>query len=71
MLPDVTLSSRRAEENAEVASVIHRLRSPDMSLQPAEAGQHLDLTTQELNKLEFKAIFDEVSRLKQIQESDA
>lgn len=71
MLPDATLSSRRAEENAEVASVIHRLRSPDMSLQPAEAGQHLDLTTQELNKLEFKAIFDEVSRLKQIQESDA
>ena len=60
---------KRAEENAQVASVVHRLRSPSLSLVPSEIGEHSDLNASELGIIEFKKIFDEVQKLKDIEDA--
>lgn len=66
-LPETNLLSARSEENAQAASVVHRLRQPSMDLALLNPDVHEDLSDGELRSLEFGKIFDEVKKLKDIQ----
>ena len=69
MMPERTLLCARAEENAQVASIVHRVRQPSMELVPPHPGEHEDLSDGELSSLDFGKVFEEVTRLKKIKES--
>lgn len=71
MLPEETMIGSHAEETAQVASVVHRLRSPSMQLDPVEDGEQYDLTDAEMSALEFGKIFNEVAHLNKIKDSGA
>ena len=69
MMPERTLLCARAEANAQVASIVHRVRQPSMELVPPHPGEHEDLSDGELSSLDFGKLFEEVTRLKKIKES--
>lgn len=70
-VPEITMVSTRAEENAQVAAVVERLRNfPSSELAPSERGNHKDLDDIELKGLDFGRIFDEVKRLREIRDAD-
>ena len=70
-VPEITMVSTRAEENAQVAAVVERLRNfPSSDLVPSEPGHHKDLSDIELKGLDFGRIFDEVTRLRNIKDAD-
>lgn len=71
MLPEDTMIGSHAEENAQVASIVHRLRSPSMQLDLVEAGEQYDLSEDEMSVLEFGKIFNEVAHLNKIKDSGA
>jgi len=71
MTQESSLQQQRAIENAELASVVHRIRDPEYDLAPNRPGEHEDLSDGELGKLEFSRIFQEISKLKAIQGSRA
>ena len=69
MTQEPSLQQHRAVENAELASLVHRTRDQHADLVPSAPGEHEDLTDGELGKLEFAKLFDEISKLKEIQET--